>query len=100
VDPSPALRSPYTTLFRSDLGRGTDVDHGHAADQLREALLELLAVVVAGGVLDLGADLLDAGADVARGAGAVDDRAVALVDRVVRSEEHTSELQSRENIVC
>ncbi len=29
-----------------------------AADELRQALLELLAVVVAGGVLDLGADLL------------------------------------------
>jgi hypothetical protein len=39
-------------------GHGADVDDGHAAGQLGEALLELLAVVVAGGLLDLLADLL------------------------------------------
>jgi hypothetical protein len=41
-------------LLHLDLGRGADLDHGHAAGELGEALLELLAVVVAGGVLDLG----------------------------------------------
>jgi hypothetical protein len=40
-------------LLHLDLGRGADVDLGDAAGELGEALLELLAVVVAGGVLDL-----------------------------------------------
>src|SRR3712207_8440235 len=71
---------PYTTLFRSgvvdavlllldlNLSRAADADHGDAARELGEALLELLAVVVRGGLL--------------------------------RSEEHTSELQSRQYLVC
>ena len=49
-----------------DFGGGTDLDHGHAAGQLGHALLQLLAVVVAGGFLDLHADLLDARFDVGR----------------------------------
>ena len=44
-------------LLHLGLGRGTDVDDGDTADELREALLELLAVVVGGGLLDLVADL-------------------------------------------
>jgi hypothetical protein len=51
-------------LFHLDLGRGADVDLGHAAGELREALFELLAVVVAGGRLDLVLDRLDAALDV------------------------------------
>jgi hypothetical protein len=47
-------------LLHLDLGGGADLDDGHAAGELGQALLELLAVVVAGGVLDLDADLLDA----------------------------------------
>ena len=39
-------------------GRRADADHRHAARQLRQPLLELLAIVVAGGLLDLLADLL------------------------------------------
>ena len=35
------------------LGRGTDVDDGHAADDLRQPLLQLLAIVVGGGFIDL-----------------------------------------------
>jgi hypothetical protein len=42
-------------LLHLGLGRGADVDDGHAAGQLGEALLELLAVVVGGGLLDLAA---------------------------------------------
>ena len=53
-------------LLELDLGRGTRLDDGDAAGELREALLELLAVVVAVGVLDLLADLLDATGDAAR----------------------------------
>jgi hypothetical protein len=35
-------------LLHLDLGRGADLDDGHAAGQLRQALLQLLAVVVGG----------------------------------------------------
>jgi hypothetical protein len=65
----------------SRLGRAADADDdGDAAGELGEALLELLAVVVRGGLLDLRADLLDAALDVGLLAGAVDDRGVVLVD--------------------
>ena len=44
-------------LLELDLGRGADLDDGNATGQLGEALLELLAVVVGGGLLDLRLDL-------------------------------------------
>src|SRR4029079_1383436 len=47
-------------LLHLGLGRSADLDHRDAADELREALLELLTVVVGRGVLDLRADLRDA----------------------------------------
>jgi len=61
-----------------DFGGSTDANHGNAAGQLGHALLQLLAVVVRGGFLDLGADLLDARFDRLAVAGAVDDRGVFL----------------------
>ena len=50
-------------LLHLDLGRAADLDHGNAAGELGQALLELLLVVVAGGVLDLRADRLDPALD-------------------------------------
>ena len=50
-------------LLHLGLGRRADLDHRHAADQLRQPLLQLLAVVVGRRVLDLRADLLDASLD-------------------------------------
>ncbi len=67
-------------LLHLGLGSGTDLDDGDAADELGETLLELLAVVVGGGLVDLGADLLDAAFDFAILAAAVDDGGVVLVD--------------------
>src|SRR5690606_29204884 len=67
-------------LLHLGLGGRADLDHRHAADQLGQPLLQLLAVVVAGGVLDLRADLLLAGLDLVLLAGAVDDGGVVLVD--------------------
>src|SRR5262249_41615478 len=52
----------------------------HAAAELGPALLELLPVVVAGGLLDLAADELDPPLDVGLLAGPVDDGGVVLVD--------------------
>src|SRR5690606_25602866 len=68
-------------LLHLDLGRATDADDGDAARELGQTLLELLAVVVRGGLLDLRLDLADAALDVVLGAGAVDDRGVFLFDR-------------------
>src|ERR1044072_4882957 len=46
----------------------------------REPLFELLTIVVAGGVVDLAADLVDAAFDVLALAAAFDDRRVVFVD--------------------
>src|SRR5690606_16304543 len=63
-----------------DFGGSADLDHGHTAGQLGHALLQLLTVVVAGGFLDLDANLLDTGLDVLGLAGTVDDGGVFLAD--------------------
>src|SRR6267143_953244 len=61
-------------------GRSTNLDDGNATDEFRQAFLELLAVVVGGGVFHLEADLLDAAFDFAGFAAAFDDGGVVLVD--------------------
>ena len=53
-------------LLELDLGGRADLDDGDATGQLGEALLELLPVVVRGGVLDLRLDLAHAGLDLVR----------------------------------
>ena len=53
---------------------------GNAAGELGEALLELLAVPVGVGLLDLTLDLGDPALDLVRGAATVDDRRVVLGD--------------------
>ena len=63
------------------LGRGADVDDGHATGELRQAFLELLAVVIGGGLFDLTADLAHAALDVGLLAVAFHDGGVFLVDR-------------------
>src|SRR3712207_7747920 len=79
---------PYTTLFRSDvlqpapLGRGElGVDDDRVGAGGRDDVPQLLGV---------------AGAQEGRGVGL----RPALDDAVERSEEHTSELQSRQYLVC
>src|SRR5215210_1301784 len=67
-------------LLHLRLGGGADLDDGHAARELGQALLELLAVEVGVGALDLGLDLLDPALDLLTVAGAVDDRRRVLVD--------------------
>ena len=51
-------------LLHLDLGGTADTDHRHAAGQLGQALLQLLLVIVRGGLLDLRADLGAAALDV------------------------------------
>src|SRR5690606_39164819 len=67
-------------LLHLDFRRGADLDHGNAAGQLRDTLLQLLLVVIGGRLLDLLVDLLHARLDVLGTTGAVDDRGVLLGD--------------------
>ena len=61
-------------------GSSTDLDDRNAADELGEALLELLAIVVRGGFVDLSANFLDAAFDLGILTTTVDDGRVVLVD--------------------
>src|SRR3989441_7514051 len=70
---------PRLLLLDRRLGGGTDFDHRHAARQLRQALLQLLAVVVRSRLLDLRPDLLDPPLDRTGLARALDDRGLVLV---------------------
>src|SRR5208283_2842860 len=67
-------------LLHLDLGRAADANDGHATGELRQPLLQLLAVVVRGGLLDLRPNLVAAALDVLALAGALDDRGVLLLD--------------------
>src|SRR6266566_4078253 len=67
-------------LFHLGLGGRTHVDHGNAARELREPLLQLLLVVIGRGLLDRRLDFLDAALDRLGFALSADDRRVVLVD--------------------
>ena len=66
---------PPTQIPISSSGR-------HTAGQLRQPLLQLLAVVVRGGLLDLHAELRAPTLDVSLLAGAVDDRGVPRTNKL------------------
>src|SRR5207237_4466769 len=68
-------------LLHLGLGRSADLDDRDAADELREALLELLAIVVRRRRLDLAADLRDAALDLLLVARTVAAGGVVLVGR-------------------
>src|SRR5207247_7914240 len=72
-----------TTLLLPHLGlsRRTHLDHCNAANQLGQTLLQLLAVVVGGGLLDLRPDLLHPALDIGALSAAIDECGVVLVDR-------------------
>ena len=67
-------------LFELGLGRSTDLDDRNAAGELGKTLLQLLAVEVAIGLLDLPLDHLDAALDRVGLTVAVDDRGLFLRD--------------------
>jgi hypothetical protein len=70
---------PILTFLDLDLGRTADAER-YAAGKLRQPLLQLLAIVVGGGLFDLRFDLGNAGLDISLFAGATDDRGILLVD--------------------
>src|SRR5690606_41476096 len=85
---------PYTTLFRSHHG-------GHLAHRVlhrRRAAAVLLEQLAEPALLALG--LLDVLLDPVPELGVVLEPLRLRVEHRQRSEEHTSELQSRENLVC
>src|SRR5262249_19814821 len=67
-------------LFHLDLRGAADPDHRDAAGELCQPLLQLLAVIVGGRLLDLLPDLGGAALDIRLLAGTVDDRRVLLFD--------------------
>src|SRR5208282_6892250 len=67
-------------LLHLHFGRGADSNYCHTPDKFREAFLQLFAIVIGGGLLDLSADLFDAAFDVGLLAGAIDNRGVVFVD--------------------
>ena len=67
-------------LLHLDLGRGADTQDGDAADELRQALLQLLAIVVGRGLLDLGPELFHPAFDVGGLTRTLDDGRVVLVN--------------------
>ncbi len=66
-------------LFHLDLGGGANLDHRNTAGQLGNALLQFLAIVIGGGVLDLDTDLADTRLDGIVVTGAINDGGVVLV---------------------
>ena len=67
-------------LLELGLGSSADFDDGNATGELGQALLELLAVEVRGGVLHLALDLGDTSVDGLLGASTADDDGVVLGD--------------------
>ena len=67
-------------LLELHLGGGADLDDGDSAGELGQALLQLLAVPVGIGVLDLGTDLCDATGNSIVRTCTIDDRGVVLGD--------------------
>ena len=65
-------------FLQLDLGRCADADHCDAAGQLRQTLVQLLTIVVAGALLDLVLDLGDTTLDRLFLASATNDRGVIL----------------------
>src|SRR6185437_12864667 len=62
------------------LGGRADLDHSDAAGELRQPLLQLLAVIVRSGLVDLLTELLDTAFDALLRARAIHDRGVVFVD--------------------
>src|SRR3712207_7861940 len=84
---------PYTTLFRSEVGRGALADL--LADRAREALERALRDRRVGAV-----GVLHGRAEHDHPAGGLHPADRVVEELVERSEEHTSELQSRQYLVC
>src|SRR5690606_41569664 len=96
--PAPPL-FPYTTLFRSLAAAAATFLAGAAHSAFPERPVSIVVPFPAGGTPDIIARVLaDKARDHLGEAVIVENRAGAGGN--IRSEEHTSELQSREKLVC
>src|SRR5690606_41251518 len=97
LDRAPCSTSfPYTTLFRSDIAEAEMpalFGHARVEHDLEQQIAELVTQVGEVTALDGVGDFVGLFDGVRRDA-------VEILRDVPRSEEHTSELQSRENLVC
>src|SRR2546428_12234266 len=89
---------PYTTLFRSHVGEDANSAHSpQTHGRIGAAERHLAEFIVFGGgdrlLPDLEIDEVDA-------VHVAEHRTIGGPDTSVRSEEHTSELQSRSDLVC
>src|SRR5438067_5310064 len=71
---------PSFLLFHLGLSRSADVDDCNTAREFRQALLQFLAIVIAGRLFNLTTDLCDAALDIGFFAFAFDNGGVLLVD--------------------
>src|SRR5262249_52371868 len=71
---------PVLTLLHFGFRGAADADDRDATGELRQPLLQLLAIIVGGCFLDLRSDLGDATLDLLLLAGAGEDRRVLLAD--------------------
>src|SRR5205823_8905122 len=71
---------PRFLLFHLGLSRSTDVDDCNTAREFRQALLQFLAIVIAGRLFNLTTNLCDAALDIGLFAFAFDNGGVLLVD--------------------
>src|SRR5206468_10635606 len=71
---------PSFLLFHLGLSRSADVDDCNTAREFRQALLQFLAIVIAGRFFNLTTDLGDAALDIGLFAFAFDNGGVLLVD--------------------
>src|SRR5262249_53864049 len=67
-------------FFYLDLARPADPDHRHSPNELGKPFLQLLAVIVGGGLIDLRLDLGDTSLNVSFLAGTLNDGGVLLLD--------------------
>jgi hypothetical protein len=72
---------PRFFLFQLGLSRRADLDHRDATDQFRQALLEVLAIVIRCGLLDLRPEVCDSARNTGYGSCAFDDRCRLFRDR-------------------
>src|SRR3712207_9404113 len=89
---------PYTTLFRSDDERQRAALRSTAA--FVEQHMPRAHSFTGASAYDAKIELLEAAVDLAPAEGLVLEFGVATGDTLSRSEEHTSELQSRQYLVC
>src|SRR5438094_6392311 len=79
-------------LFHLGLGRSADVDDRNTAGEFRQALLQFLAIVIAGRLFNLTTDLCDAALDIGFFAFPFNNRGVFLVDGDTLGSAHVIEL--------